>query len=69
MKENVIKEKIEEKKGHWLWDFQKHEIQDMAINKDFYIRCADFKESLSGFRLPSGQGGVLILWPVQWSRK
>ena len=41
----------------------------MAINKDSCIRCADFKEPLSGFRLPRGQGGVLILWPVQWSSK
>ena len=41
----------------------------MAINKYSYIRCADFTEPLSGFRLPRGQGGVLILWPVQWSSK
>ena len=52
-----------------MWDFQKHEIQTLAGNKDFYIRCADFTQPLSGFRLPRGQGGVSILWPTHWSSK
>ena len=54
---------------HWLWDFQKHEIQNMAADKDFHIMCPDSTGPLSGFRLPRGQGGVSILWPLQWSSK
>ena len=54
---------------HWLWDFQKHEMQSLSVNKDFHIRCYDSIEPLTGFRLPRGQGGVSILWPTHLSSK
>lgn len=37
--------------------------------KDFIIRCADYIEPLSGFKLPRGRGGVSILWLIQWSSR
>ena len=54
---------------HWLWDFQKHEMQSLSLNKDFHIRCYDSTEPLTGFRLPRGQGGVSILWPTYLSSR
>ena len=54
---------------HWLWDFQKHEIQSFAADKDFYIKCHDSTEPLTGFNLPRGQKGEAILWTSYLSSK
>lgn len=34
-----------------------------------HIRCHDYLEPLSGFKLPRGRGGVAILWPEMWSSR
>ena len=52
-----------------MWDFQKHEMQSLSVNKDFHMRCYDSIEPLTGFRLPRGQGGVSILWPTHLPSK
>ena len=52
-----------------MWEFEKHNFQDLENDKDFTIRCADYAEPISGFKLPRGRGGVSILWPAQWSSR
>ena len=47
---------------HWMWEYQKHELQDLALDKDSFTRCSDYSEALTGFSLPRGHGRVSILW-------
>ena len=46
-----------------------HELQNLALDKDSFSRCADHYEPLTGFSLPRGHGGVSILWPSSWSSR
>lgn len=54
---------------HWLFECQKHELESILPNKDFYIRCSDTYDNLTGDRLPRGKAGVAIAWPKEWSSK
>jgi hypothetical protein len=51
---------------HFLWDFQKNEMNKLVPNIGNYTICHDTKDPLNGFKLPRGQAGVAILWPQEW---
>lgn len=54
---------------HWLFECQKHELEQILPDKDLYIRCCDTYDNITGDRLPRGKGGVAIAWPKEWSSK
>ena len=54
---------------HWCWSFQEHELGKYAPDRDYFIKCSDQNDPITGFRLPRGKGGVVILWPKRWSSK
>ena len=54
---------------HWMWECQKHELDNLALDKDSFSRCSDHYAPLTGFSLPRGRGGVSVLWPTILSSK
>jgi hypothetical protein len=34
---------------------------------DNFTRCSDTNDTLYGFKLPKGKGGLSILWPTAWT--
>ncbi|MES9903493.1 MAG: reverse transcriptase domain-containing protein [Sedimenticola sp.] len=52
---------------HFLWDFEKHELDNILPTMDNHTRCHDSSNPVSAFKLPKGRAGVSILWPKRLS--
>ena len=47
---------------HWLWEFQKHWLDENLADLHIFSRCHDANENISNFNIPRGRAGVAIIW-------
>ena len=43
---------------HWLWDFQKHWLDENLQEVNVFSRCHDTNESIPNFNIPRGRSGI-----------
>ena len=43
---------------HWLWEFQKHWLDENLADLHIFSRCHDSNENISNFNIPSGRAGI-----------
>jgi exonuclease III len=53
--------------GTFYLGIKKKEIKFLLPSMDNFTRCSDTNDTLDGFKLPKGKGGVSILWPTAWT--
>ena len=47
---------------HWLWEFQKHWLDENIPDLQIYSRCHDSNDNIQSFNIPRGRSGVAIMW-------
>ncbi|KAK3101100.1 hypothetical protein FSP39_000927 [Pinctada imbricata] len=50
---------------HWLWDFEKVDIEKFLGEWDYFIRCVDLLYPAAKFERGRGYGGTAIIWNKQ----
>ena len=54
---------------HWLWEFQKHWLDENLQEVNVFSRCHDTNENIPNFNIPRGRSGVAIIWQNRISDK